>query len=362
MQATEPYLSLRKKLDKHPCGCPEAPEIYLILQALFTREEAKVAKVMAFVPKPLSWIAQKAGLSPEETERLLSSMADKGIIYARFKEGQWGYSLLPVMPGLFEFPYMNVQNKELTKKLTPLWKKYFPLLSKGFGSPSMQFSRIVPIQEKVESEPGVLTYEMVYELIDNSKSVGIATCACRAANQECDAPLEACMLFDDTCDFLVSRGYGRYLTKEEMKEKLRKFDELGLVHQVNNAKDKLIFICNCCPCCCGLLNAQIKFGNPHVVASSGFIPEVDTDSCTGCGICVDERCPFKAIYLKDDIAHVDGEKCLGCGLCVTGCPSQSLRLVRRDKVPVPAETTREMGLKVLEEKGKLEDFIKINID
>jgi Pyruvate/2-oxoacid:ferredoxin oxidoreductase delta subunit len=145
-----------------------------------------------------------------------------------------------------------------------------------------------------------------------------------------------------------------------MKTKLGEFDEAGLVHQVNNSQEKLTMICNCCPCCCHLLRALTQCDNASTFAGSGFTPEVDAGECDGCAICADERCPMGAIEVVEELARIDAARCIGCGLCVTGCPQRALRLVRREGVPEPAPTTREMGLKILEDKGKLEDFIKLN--
>lgn len=360
MQKNEVYEKLRELLDKHPMGCVPEPEIYEILKILFTEEEARVACGLTFIPKPVAEIAQRAGVNTDEAKIRLESLANKGIVYAREKNGIWGYALLPVMPGIFEFPYMKGEKTETLEKLSPLWKSYLPKLGKHFGSPGMSFSRIVPIQEEIISMPGILTYEMLYNLIDNAKSVGIAHCACRENYKNCNAPRDACMLFDETCDFLVQRGFARYITKEEMKEKLREFDHYGLVHQVNNSKDKLTFVCNCCPCCCGLLRALTELGNPYVFANSGFEPSLQGEICSGCAICADERCPMDAITIIDELPKIDKNKCIGCGLCVTGCPDDALKLVRREKVLEPANTVREMGMKILEEKNKLEDFIKLN--
>jgi ferredoxin/DNA-binding transcriptional ArsR family regulator len=354
----EVYKQLRELLDRYPTGCPDAPEIVEILKILFTEEEAEVALGLGFRPFSVTDIARRAGVEEGAARKHLESLADKGVVYAREKEGSWGYSLLPVMPGMFEFPYMKGIHDETINKLTPLWKKYLPKLGQGFGAPGVAFTRIVPIQEEVDSEPGILLYEKVYEMIDNAKAVGIAHCACRELEQACDAPREACMVFDDTCNFLVDRGFARHLTKEEMKEKLREFDEAGLVHQVNNAQDRLALICNCCPCCCELLRVYTEYGNPHVLASSGFLPVNDPELCTGCAICADDRCPMEAIEIVDEVAVVDEKNCIGCGLCATGCPEEAMRMERREEYVEPPETTAEMGIKILTEKGKLEGFMQ----
>ena len=360
MQDADHYSQLRDVLDKHPSGCPEGPGIIEILQTLFSPEEARVAASMVFVPRPVDWIAPRAGLEPVEVAPMLAGLADRGLTYSRTKDGVCGYALLPVMPGLFEFPFMKGERTELQEKLAALWKEYLPVLSRGFGSPGMSMSRIIPIQEQVESVPGILTFEMIDSLIDSAKSIGIAHCACRESEQNCDAPREACMVFDETCDYLVERGIARYLTHEEMKEKLREFDRAGLVHQVNNSMDKTSFICNCCRCCCMLLRSASAFGNTFVYASSGFVPEVDTGECDACGICAEERCPVGAMAVTDGTAVVEEALCIGCGLCVTGCPNDALVLARREAAAQPAQTTRDMGVVILQEKGKLADFVEMH--
>ncbi|MFZ2399015.1 MAG: TetR family transcriptional regulator C-terminal domain-containing protein [Smithella sp.] len=80
------------------------------------------------------------------------------------------------------------------------------------------------------------------------------------------------------------------------------------------------------------------------------------EDCTGCAICAEERCPMKAIEMKGDIAFVNTKECIGCGLCVTGCPAEAIKLVERKQIPSIPATVREMGAKVLQEKGRLDAF------
>ncbi len=256
---------------------------------------------------------------------------------------------------------MKGEKNELLDTLARLWHSYHAKLLPQLGSPSVNFARVIPIEEEIPGATEVLPYERLYEMIDRAKVVGIAHCACRESEGNCNAPREACMLFDDTCTYLVDRGFARYVTKEEMKEKLREFDEAGLVHSVNNAQDKLTFVCNCCPCCCGILRSLTEYDNPNVFATSGFIASTDTDACDGCGICADERCPMKAIEIVDEAAVVNKDRCIGCGLCATGCPVEAMQLIRRKEIPVPLPSTRDMGIRWLVEKGKLEEFVEMNL-
>jgi electron transport complex protein RnfB len=360
VEDTDVYEQLRRNLDVFVTGCPPAPEIDEILRILFNEDEALLATGLSFMPRTADDVAEKAGLPTTGAADVLETLADRGVVFSGVRDGVSQYSLAPVMPGLFELPFMKGAKSELTDRLAPLWQVYMPIYSSMLGVPEMAISRIIPVQEEVENEPGVLTYDMLYDLIDKAKTVGVAHCACRECEERCEAPREACMVFDSKCDFLVERGFAREITKDEMKSILRDMDKAGLVHQVNNAQDRLTMICNCCPCCCHLLRGLIEFGNASVLVNSGFVPVVDVESCAGCATCADERCPMGAIEVVDEIATVDEAKCIGCGLCVTGCPSEALKLVRREGAPVPPGTVRDMGLKILSDKGRLEGFIKLN--
>jgi electron transport complex protein RnfB len=351
------YESLRALLDSHPFGCPPAPEIIEILKILFTEEEAMVALGLSFRPLTVEEIADKAGVSFQEAEGRLESLADKGLVFARKKDGVWGYALFD-MVRLFENPFRKGIHDETINKLTPFWKKYLRRLGMGMKSP-VTISRVIPIQEKIEYSPGVLPYEKIYEMINRAKIVGIAHCACRELEQKCDAPREGCMIFDDTCNFLVERGFARYLTKEEMKQKVREFNKAGLVLQVNNTRDRLEFICSCCPCCCQFLRAVKEFGNPRALTRSAFIPAWDLEHCSGCGKCAEERCPMKAIEMVDKKPVMKIERCIGCGLCVTGCPNDARHLERNVEVPEPPADAREFGSRILQERGKLGAFLEV---
>ncbi|AGB41013.1 dihydroorotate dehydrogenase family protein [Halobacteroides halobius DSM 5150] len=55
-------------------------------------------------------------------------------------------------------------------------------------------------------------------------------------------------------------------------------------------------------------------------------PDVNYESCTGCGLCV-TSCVYNAIKLNEENkAVIDEKKCEGCGLCVTRCNFAALSL------------------------------------
>jgi len=63
------------------------------------------------------------------------------------------------------------------------------------------------------------------------------------------------------------------------------------------------------------------------------MPWIDTDACTGCGVCVD-TCPVDTIYLNEDVAEIHMENCIRCGRCHEVCPEDA---VRHDSEKIPEE-------------------------
>jgi ferredoxin len=82
------------------------------------------------------------------------------------------------------------------------------------------------------------------------------------------------------------------------------------------------------------MNAHRK-GTP-MLASSGYVAQVDAELCAGCGSCADV-CQFAAILVDDGLARIDGAACMGCGVCVAQCPQEAIALVRDPAKGEPLE-------------------------
>lgn len=55
-------------------------------------------------------------------------------------------------------------------------------------------------------------------------------------------------------------------------------------------------------------------------------PVIDTDECTGCGLCVDV-CEQEVLDLVDDVATiVNADACIGCGDCSEECPVEAITM------------------------------------
>jgi heterodisulfide reductase subunit A-like polyferredoxin len=59
-------------------------------------------------------------------------------------------------------------------------------------------------------------------------------------------------------------------------------------------------------------------GTP-MLASSGYLAQVDADLCAACATCAD-HCQFTAISVDNGFAVIDAAACMGCGVCVAHCP------------------------------------------
>jgi NAD-dependent dihydropyrimidine dehydrogenase PreA subunit len=354
------YERLREILDAHPSGAPKSKAFDEILRILFTHEEAEIATQMSFAPKPAHEIASSAGIPVDEAEYLLESMADKAVIFSREKDGNLSYGLLPTVPGLFEYPLMRGGSTPLHERLGKLWTKYRKDgLGASFAGNPTPMVRVVPVRHAIDATVHIHPYDEVAKLIENADYIALGRCACRVSVGACNSPKEVCFFFDAPARFLVERRYARAIGREEAHRVLESAEKAGLVHTSSNSADRASFICNCCPCCCIILTSRTRLNLSQGFATSGFKPQVDSSTCTGCRICADERCPMSAIEIKNDVAVIDIEKCIGCGLCVTACPANAMTLVRRSEQPDIPATSHDLGMKVLREKDKLERFLKI---
>ena len=184
----------------------------------------------------------------------------------------------------------------------------------------------------------VLTLDETLAFIEReTRTPYLVNCDCRSLSREiwtapCDKPLETCVTFRDGPNSSAHRGIARRISKAEACEVVRKADEAGLIHQVNDGT-----ICNCCIDCCYLSRARsrrnraIHFGeNPAAAAWPRQTKRVALASalCADCGLCR-ERCPHGLFTERSDGGvAVEAARCIGCGLCVNTCAAGALTLAR----------------------------------
>lgn len=357
------YIRLRELLDTHPAGAPPSTNMDQILRILFSPEEAEAACHLTFMLQPVSKLAEKMGKDQQNLTEMFERMANRGVVMAKKSEsGEHRYSLLPTIPGLFEFPFMRAERLPQREELAKLWHLYHTeALGNAFAGSETPATRVIPVRKSLPITTEVLLYEQVAEMIGRAKNIAVTNCACRESVQACDKPIEVCLAFDMGARFLVERDLARMINQEEAIRILDYAEEAGLVHCINNSQERPVVICNCCGCCCTILRGITELHNPNAVATSSYIVDFDESQCSGCLLCTEDRCPVSAVQENGDVIAVDKSRCIGCGLCVSVCPSDALVMTKRNKVPVPPNTYQDLTLQILQEKGKLDAFMKLNI-
>ena len=192
--------------------------------------------------------------------------------------------------------------------------------------------RLVTVNEDIclPNLEQVIPYKKATDIIlKNPDHIAVLQCPCRSARPDPCLPLEVCLVIGEPFASFVIEHHpqrARWITQEEAVQILKEEDERGHAHHAF-FKDAMLgrfyAICNCCACCCGAMQAH-RHGTP-MLASSGYVSEVDDDLCLGCGVCA-EACQFGALSLVDYRVFVDEALCMGCGVCIERCEQGALSL------------------------------------
>ncbi len=318
----------------------DCPEMYALLEELFTPEEARLACQMPMGAVSTADIASSTGREVGEVDRLIDGMCNKGLVIGRPRGGVEVYSLLQILPGIFEYQFMKGEVNDRTKKLARLFEDYNDVVygladqavKQGAKIEAFPFARVVAVEEEISAGMTVQPYDRVSGYIDSAEYIAVSQCYCRhhgeLLGRACDKPKEVCMTFGPGAKFNVDRGFGRMISKEEARRILDLAEEAGLVHCSSNMGKHVDFICNCCVCHCPILQTIKSSVMPSAGAASGYLAMVDESSCTGCGECV-ERCQMEALEMEGDLVKRDAVRCIGCGLCVSTCPTGALSMIPR---------------------------------
>lgn len=187
----------------------------------------------------------------------------------------------------------------------------------------------------------IIPYSMAREFVlQGPPDVAAFECGCRHARENPCEPFRVCMAVGQPfAGFILDHHpqTSRLLTQEEALELLRAEHDRGHVHTAwfkDACGGRFYAICNCCKCCCIGIEGMVKYGIP-MVASSGYVAQVDQALCAGCGTC-EELCPFEAVQV-DETAVVKWEACMGCGVCVGQCPNEAVSLVRDEGKGIPLD-------------------------
>ena len=320
-----------------------------LLQTLITEEQAKFILIYKKPSMTLEEIQQKIDMEEQKIIEMLDILMHNGIIVGTRSRstGVIVYRLMGLYPGIFEYTFLRGESSEREKNLAVLFEKLFGEISigtqKNYDSIIKVFKdlpptdRTLPVEKEVEvGTETVMPFEEIKRYVEEYDDIALVHCYCRHAKELINDPCKLgasknnCFLFDKTARFGIEQGFGRPVSKEEAIKILREAENEGLVHKVfhvhSDTNRGIEAICNCCKCCCGMINMYYRGAAP-IHTMSSYLAHVDDDSCVGCGTCV-EKCPMETIDLEDAIAVVNEDKCIGCGVCAYHCPEEAMHLER----------------------------------
>ena len=341
-------------MNSWPIRVPRTKEVMELFKVLYTREEVEFLTHFS-IPfqdtKTMDQIVEKTGKPREKIQEIIDRLTLRGLLlWFKGRDGTVYYALTPMVPGIDLTYFASGRDSDEKRKAAKLFDKYY-LNSFGIelGASNYPWARVMPIEKTVivdkemSSNLLILPFEKMSEFIKTSRRIGVINCSCRTI-KKCDHPLETCLVFDGLAEFMVERGFGRYLSVEEALELLEKMDEAGLVHNTMNVQTRPNFVCSCCTCACIILRGLSELHNPRAFAKSNFLPARDDKICTRCKKCVN-ICPMEAnVYHAphdnepERILFLE-ERCIGCGLCAYHCPNDAIKLAKvRDQIPEKTPT------------------------
>ncbi len=372
------YRLLQERFDRHVTGAPASPTFTKILELLFTPDEASVVRRFPSIPTPLSKLAQKLNMQEDRLSDMIQSLAHRGLVIDIEHKGKQYVALPPVVIGFFEYTFMRTRKDAPMAEIARLFEKYMfedDRFSRAVFQKQTQLGRSMVREESLPQGDHIeiLDWERASHVVKNASAHAVSLCACRHKAEHlgkaCDHDQNNCLSFGSAAEVLVHNGLAKSITVSESMRLLEQSKAAGLAQTGDNVQNKLSYICNCCGCCCGMIEAIKTFDINNAIVSSNWIVEIDEATCDGCAEC-ETACPVDAIEMvkyekngrKRQRAVRDAEVCLGCGICPTVCKSGSATMQTREQRVFTPENSFDKYARMAIERGKLAELMFSDYD
>ena len=282
---------------------------YRILAPIVTDDMCSVAMHMRLeAPRTAAELARRCNADVNFVQKQIDKLVEIGFARSRTTDGVLGYYYPIWVPGIMEGILSNREQCDRYPDLGYCFEEYTrrrielvaPTLSSG--KLGMMFMRVMPVMSAIENNSRTASYDEISTLIENATAISVGPCSCRRARRlmgEGCGHLEEdmCMYLNDNAINYSKTGAHRLVTKEEAYEILKRAEDNGLVHEINQTPgfEDTTAICNCCGCSCFALRIAEYFRSKNAIRSN-YTARVDKEKCVACGQCV-ENCQTNALRL-----------------------------------------------------------------
>lgn len=317
---------------------PNSQRYRRVLEALMTPLQAQI---VAELPAHPQEIAEKLGLSEASVLRELEWLFQRGVVSVKDIPSRKGFRFWNDVGLLWTYTLSLLKLKGFNGEVLKRWgdfveQEWYPRLAQEYARNPQPFDRVLPAYRSVAGVAGLHPSEDIRELLRAQELIATHPCACRTQAQRCHTPVDTCFLFGWAAEYGLARDAAQRLSYDEALSCLDRAADHSQVHiWMNSTFVYARYMCNCCRCCCVIINPPLRYGIPleKRLAPSRF--QAVLTAPERCYSCRDKpcipSCQFEALQKLTTAGAGEGlvvreEKCWGCGFCVLKCPVESLAM------------------------------------